>query len=83
MTRTLRVWGVVAFLMVVGWGVGQTSSWPPGPEHAVVKLWPKGFRVRPPLRGAGGRYFDAGEREDRGKAAGAVGECVGAYAYGV
>jgi acetyl esterase/lipase len=44
------MWGVAAaFVMVVGWGValGQTSGWPPGPEHAVVKLWPKGVPGAP------------------------------------
>ncbi|WP_353072661.1 alpha/beta hydrolase [Tunturiibacter gelidoferens] len=35
---------VAVFLMVAGCAVawGQSSSWPAGAEHAVVKLWPKG-----------------------------------------
>src|ERR1700722_14077669 len=35
---------VAGFLMVAGCGVAlaQSSSWPAGPGHAVVTLWPKG-----------------------------------------
>jgi acetyl esterase/lipase len=35
---------LAGFLLVVGCGVAsaQSTSWPAGPEHAVVTLWPKG-----------------------------------------